>query len=126
MLACHRRSYDRGAQIEPTVEALVEQKRAARQHRATDRLVHAVPASQTLLIRAAERGANLGAITAAPMRLLAQTSAAEMQAAILEALQRDVPHPTALRLAQLSYRYASDSRNAQKTAASTAALDLWC
>ena len=82
-----------------TVEALVEQKRAARQHRATDRLVHAVPASQTLLIRAAERGANLGAITAALMRLLAQTSAAEMQAAILEALQRDVPHPTALRLA---------------------------
>jgi hypothetical protein len=33
------------------------------------------------------------------MRLLAQTSAAEMQAAILEALQRDVPHPTAVRLA---------------------------
>jgi hypothetical protein len=51
------------------------------------------------LIRAAERGANLGTITAALMRLLAQTSAAEMQAAILEALQRDVPHPTAVRLA---------------------------
>ena len=99
VLACHRRSYDRDAQIEQAVEALVEQKRAARQHRATDRLVHAVPASQTLLIRAAERGANLGAITAALMRLLAQTSAAEMQAAILEALQRDVPHPTAVRLA---------------------------
>ena len=33
------------------------------------------------------------------MRLLAQTSAAEMQAAILEALQRDVPHPNAVRLA---------------------------
>ena len=64
----------------------MEQKRAARQHRATDRLVHAAPASQTLLIRAAERGANLGTITAALMRLLAQTSAAEMQAAILEAL----------------------------------------
>jgi hypothetical protein len=101
VLACHRRSYDRGAQIEQAdhVAALVEQKRAARQHRATDRLVHAVPASQTLLIRAAERGGNLGTITAALMRLLAQTSAAEMQAAILEALQRDVPHPNAVRLA---------------------------
>jgi hypothetical protein len=33
------------------------------------------------------------------MRLLAQTSAAEMQAAILEALQRNVPHPNAVRLA---------------------------
>ena len=101
MLACYRRSYDRGAQIEQAdhVAALVEQKRAARQHRATDRLVQVAPASQTLLIRAAERGANLGTITAALMRLLAQTSAAEMQAAILEALQRGVPHPNAVRLA---------------------------
>jgi transposase len=101
VLACHPRSYDRGAQIEQAghVKALVEQKRAARLHRATDRLVHAAPASQTLLIRAAERGGNLGTITAALMRLLAQTSAAEMQAAILEALQRNVPHPNAVRLA---------------------------
>ena len=101
VLARHPRNYDRDAQIElPShVEALVEQKRAARQHRATDRLVQAAPASQTLLIRAAERGADLGAITAALMRLLEQTSAAEMQAAILEALQRGVPHPNAVRLA---------------------------
>jgi hypothetical protein len=33
------------------------------------------------------------------MRLLAQTSAVELQAAILEALQRNVPHPNAVRLA---------------------------
>ena len=91
----------KGARIEdPThVQALVEQKRAARQHRATDRLAQAVPASQALLIRAAERGANLGAITAALMRLLDRTSAADLQLAILEALERDVPHPNAVRLA---------------------------
>src|SRR6202020_3260505 len=55
VLACHPRSYDRDAQIELPghVEALVKQKHAARQHRATDRLVHAAPASPTLLIRAA-------------------------------------------------------------------------
>jgi hypothetical protein len=43
VLACHPRSYDRGEQIEQAdhVAALVEQKRAARQHRATDRLVQA-------------------------------------------------------------------------------------
>jgi transposase len=101
VLACHRRSYDCGEQIEQAdhVAALVKHKRAAGKHRATDRLVQAAPASQTLLIRAAERGANLGTITAALMRLLAQTSAAEMQAAILEALQRGVPHPNAVRLA---------------------------
>jgi hypothetical protein len=101
VLACHQRSYDKGAQIEDTahVQALVEQKRAARQHRATDRLARAAPASQTLLIRAAERGANLGAITAALMRLLGRTSAADLQLAILDALERDVPHPNAVRLA---------------------------
>ena len=43
VLASHPRSYDRDAQIELPghVAALVEQKRAARQHRATDRLVQA-------------------------------------------------------------------------------------
>ena len=101
VLACHPRSYDKGAQIEVTahIQKLVEHKRAARQHRATDRLAQAVPASQVLLIRAAERGANLGAITAALMRLLDRTSAADLQLAILEALERDVPHPNAVRLA---------------------------
>ena len=36
VLACHRRSYDKGAQIEDVahVQRLVEQKRAADQHRA--------------------------------------------------------------------------------------------
>jgi transposase len=101
ILACHRRSYDRGAQIEDAahVRALVEQKRAARQHRATDRLAQAAPASQRLLMRAAERGANLGTITAALVRLLDSTSAADLQLAILDALERDVPHPNAVRLA---------------------------
>lgn len=101
VLAVHQRSYDKGAQIETPahIQALVEQKRAARQHRATDRLAHAAPASQTLLVRAAERGANLGAITAALIRLLDRTNAADLQAAILEALERDVPHPNAVRLA---------------------------
>jgi transposase len=101
VLAVHRRSYDKGAQIEAAahVQALVEQKRAAREHRATDRLAHVVPASQTLLARAAERGANLGAITSALIRLLDRNSAADLQAAILEALERDVPHPNAVRLA---------------------------
>ena len=101
VLAVHRRSYDKGAQIEAAdhVQALAEQKRAAREHRATDRLAHAVPASQTLLARAAERGANLGAITSALIRLLDRNSAADLQAAILEALERDVPHPNAVRLA---------------------------
>ena len=101
ILASHPRSYDKGERIEDPahVQALVEQKREAHHHRATDHLAHAAPASQTLLVRAAERGANLGAITAALMRLLRRYGGAELQAAIMAALDRDVPHPNAVRLA---------------------------
>ena len=100
LLARHVRSYDKGAQIEDHahVAALIAQKHAARRHRATDHLAAAAPASQTLLVRAAERGDNLGSITASLMQLLARYGAAELQAAILEALARDVPHPNAVRL----------------------------
>src|SRR6266404_1336956 len=101
ILVRHRRSYDKGAQIEDAahIQALVEQKHAARQHRGADRLSHAAPASKTLLIRAAERGSNLGSITGALLRLLDRYGAAELQATIIEALDRDVPHPSAVRLA---------------------------
>ena len=101
VVACHRRSYDKGAQIEQDahIQALVANKRAARQHRATDRLAQAVPASKDLLLRAAERGANLGAITVGLTRLLDRYGAAELQVAVREALDRGVPHPNAVRLA---------------------------
>ena len=101
LLACHRRSYDKGAQVEDAshLQALVEDKRAARQHHGVDRLAQAVPASQALLQRAAERGANLGGITAMLLQLLDRYGAAELQAASLEALAGDVPHPNAVRLA---------------------------
>ena len=100
-LACHARSWDRGAQIEDAshVQALVDHKRAARAHRACDRLAQTAPASAELLKRAGERGYNLGAITSALMRLLDRYGAKSLQPAIAEALQRGVPHPNAVRLA---------------------------
>lgn len=100
-LARHPRCWDRGQQIEDPahVQRLVEHKRAARTHRACDRLAQATPAASSLLERAAARGDNLGSITAALLRLLQRYGAAALQAAILEALQRDVPHPNAVRLA---------------------------
>jgi hypothetical protein len=64
-----------------------------------DRLAQAVPLASELLQRAAHRGDNLGTITAALLRLLDRYGAAELQAAIGEALARDVPHPNAVRLA---------------------------
>jgi transposase len=101
VLACHRRSYDKGAMVEDAahVAALVQDKRAARQHRGTDRLARAAPLSQDLLRGAAERGDNLGTITAALLRLLDRYGAAELDAAIADALERNVPHPNAVRLA---------------------------
>jgi len=101
VLARHPRSYDKGNQIEDAahIQALTAAKHTARQHRGNDRLMRALPASQTLLERAAERGANLGAITAGLLRLLDRYDAASVQAAIVEALERDVPHQNAVRLA---------------------------
>jgi hypothetical protein len=101
VLASHPRSYDRGAQIEEPahLDALVAHKRAARQHRDTDHLAQAVPASATLLIQAAERGQPLGAISRELLSLLERYGAEEVQAAIETALDRGVPHPHAVRLA---------------------------
>ena len=108
-LARHARCWDRGQQIEieAHVQRLVDHKRAARVHRACDRLAQAAPASATLLERAGARGDNLGSITATLMRLLQRWGAASLQAAITEALARDVAHPNAVRLALERARAAS-------------------
>jgi transposase len=100
-LACHARCWDSGQQIEEAshIQALLAHKARARTHRALDRLAQAVPLASELLQRAAHRGDNLGTITAALLRLLDRYGAAELQAAIGEALARDVPHPNAVRLA---------------------------
>ena len=83
---------------------MVDDKRAGRQHRATDQLVRAVPPIRDLLVRAAARGHNLGAITTALQRLRQQYSVPELHAAVTEALARDVPHSNAVRWALESRR----------------------
>ena len=100
-VASHPRSFDRQQTIEdPThLQALVEYKRRARAHRGCDALAQVAPASTELLQMAAEHGHNLGSITAALLRLLDQYGAPSLQAAILEAITRKVPHPNAVRLA---------------------------
>jgi hypothetical protein len=67
-----------------------------------------VPESRELLVRAAERGGNLGTITAALLRLLDRYGAAELRAGIEDALARKVPHPNAVRLALERRREAKD------------------
>ena len=100
-VASHPRSFDRHQTIEDPahLQALVEYKRRARAHRGCDALAQVAPASTELLQMAAQRGHNLGSITAALLRLLDQYGAPSLQAAILDAIARDVPHPNAVRLA---------------------------
>ena len=101
VLADHPRSYDRGAQVEdPThIEALVDEKRHAREHRGANRLTHAAPATKELLLRAAAHGANLGSVTLGLLRLLNRYGATELQAAILDTLESGAPHPHSVHLA---------------------------
>jgi len=101
IVAAHPRCYDRGQQIEdpPHIAALIKRKAQARAQRGMSRLAQAAPASQDLLVQAAERGENLGTITAALLRLVQRYGAAEVQTAIVAALTRGVPHPNAVRLA---------------------------
>ena len=79
------------------VQALVVEKRAARKHRAQDRLAHAAPSSRQLLQRLAERGANLGNSTQRLHAYLDMFGAESLEGAIKEALARDVPHVGAVR-----------------------------
>jgi hypothetical protein len=101
VVASHPRSYDKGCQIEDPshIAKLVERKGQAHAQTGMSRLTQAVPASSELLERAAERGEGLGGITSSLLRLVERYGAADVQAAVLTALSRGVPHPHAVRLA---------------------------
>jgi len=110
VIATHPRSFNKAARIENPehIAELVSSKRHARRLRGQDRLIQAVPASERLLAEAATRGGSLGTITAALLRLLDEYGAAELEAAIDEALKRGVPHPNAVRLSLTRRREQRD------------------
>ena len=99
VLCSHPRSWDRGQQIEDPshIEALVQHKRAAKEHRAIDRLHSALPHSQAWLTALAERGGNLGSATWGLSRLLDTERADDIDAALEESLSRGTPHLGAVR-----------------------------
>lgn len=111
VVAIHTRSYDKAQQIEieSHIKDLVERKAAAHAQRGMNRLQQAVPASVELLTQAAAKGEHLGAITAALLRLLDRYGADQVQTAVLNALQRKVPHPNAVRLALEAQRQAQQA-----------------
>jgi transposase len=99
VLATHPRSFDRGAQVEDLrhIQALTDHKRAARAHRAQDRLQHAAPSAKALFLCAAARGAHLGVLTRGLIQLLESHGAAALEAAISAALAEDAAHLAAVR-----------------------------
>ena len=101
VLAQHNRSWGKGEQIETPdhIKALVKQKGAARRHRNSDRVTQAAPAAKDLFTAAAAQGKPLARIASDLAGLLDQFGAAELQAAIVEALKQNVPHPNAVRIA---------------------------
>ena len=94
VLATHRRSFDRGQQIEDPahVEALERKKRLARTHRATDRLHHAAPSAKALFATAAERNHHLGVLARGLIELLNAYGPVALERAIAAALQSDAAH----------------------------------
>lgn len=99
VLAEHERCWDRGQEIERPehIEALAESKSKARKGRGMQRLTKAVPSALQLLRSAAERGANLGNITHQLLTILDVTPAAELEAAVAQAVARETPHVGAVR-----------------------------
>ena len=98
-IADHLRSFDRAQQIEDPlhVEALEAHKRAARAHRALDRLHHAAPGSKGLFKLAAERGVHLGVLTRGLLQLLDSHGSDALAQAIDAALGENAAHLGAVR-----------------------------
>lgn len=98
IVAIHNRSFDKGMQIEDQehIEELRVQKREAHKHRAIDRLRYVVPSTEKFFLRAAERGSNLGRLTQTLTRNLDLYGAAELEAALDEALSRGLVHSNSI------------------------------
>lgn len=72
-------------------------KRRARAHRGIDRLRHAAPNAESFIQRAAERGRNLGSITARLLAVLDEYGAVALNQALHEVLERGVLHVPSVR-----------------------------
>jgi len=106
-VATHRRCWDVRKQIEDPahIQALLEYKQRARQHRGTDRLHHASPASKPFLCKVAERGGNLGSTVANLLKHLDTFGAQALDEALQQAVANDTPHLHAVRQLLDQYRH---------------------
>jgi len=97
-LARHRRSYDRLARIEDPahIETLLKQKQRAIGSAAGTRLEHAIPEGRQLLDAAFSRGESIPRQIRMLVGLLDDYGAAELRAAVAEALARQTPRASSV------------------------------
>jgi transposase len=97
-VASHARCWGRSQVVEDPAhrEALVAQKRQAREAKGQDRLRAAVPGVEALFTRWLEAGRNMGNLTARTLRLLDRYGPELLTWAVAEVLQRGTHDPGAL------------------------------
>ena len=97
-LATHFRSFDKGMVIESKehIDGILATKKQGGKHRAIDRIKSVVPSCSEYMLRAAERGHNLGRLTQIMLRWLELYGAAELNAAIGVVLARGSYHSSAI------------------------------
>lgn len=97
-VAVHKRSFDKDQIIENEdhIQELKDAKRAAYQHRNMNRLQEAAPSMTDFLVKASQRGHNLGRLTQQLNNLLDSYGASELEIAIKEALEADRMHADAV------------------------------
>jgi hypothetical protein len=97
-IARHQRTYDRHQLVlDPShKEAVLKRKRKAFHATPAGRLEQAVPESQMLLDLAFTQGESAGRQTAQLLKLLDQYGPAALRRAIVEALERNTPHASAV------------------------------
>jgi len=100
VLARHARSYDKAKQIECAqhINQLIEYKQHARMHSGQNRLTHAVDCARAFLNAAAIKGYSLKTTSNQLLSLLDDYGASELSYAMIDALNRGVPHANAVRL----------------------------
>jgi hypothetical protein len=112
-IARHRRSYDRRQQIlDPAhQEELLKERRKAFASARGGRLAQAVPESEALLDAAFSRGESAGSQKTQLLNLLDLYGAAELRAAVREALERKTPRASSVAFI-LGQRRRSNTRRA--------------
>jgi len=100
VVAEHRRCWDKHQVVENPdhISALKRHKQKARLQRGQERLLRAVPASETLLTEMGRRQRRLNTAVDRLTILLEEFGAEELSAAVNEAIEKGSPHPETVRM----------------------------